>query len=215
VPGDEELVNAWASGDSRAGQRLFCAHFDAIRRFFSNKVSSEAAVEDLVQRTFTRCIEVLPRRKGSSSFRTFLFGVAHNVLREHLRAELRARRQNDDFEETKAVDFGDGPVTLIVRESEHKRLLKALRRLPLNLQVLLELYYFERLSSRELAEIIEANENTVRGRLRKARELLLGEYEALLGGTELLETTVANLDQWAADIRAYLEAQSLHESTPA
>lgn len=202
---DEELLDAWAKGDTRSGQRLFLVHFDAVRRFFGNKVTSEAAVEDLVQRTFTRCIEVLPRRRGSSTFRTFLFGVAHNVLREYYRAQLRAKRESE-IHATRAVDLGEGPITLIVRENDQRRLLKALRRLPLDMQVLLELHYFERLSSRELGEILEANENTIRSRLRKARELLLGEYEALLGAGSSLETTVADLDQWAADIRAYFEA---------
>lgn len=204
---DEELLEAWAQGDARAGQRLFCAHFDAVRRFFANKVTSESTVEDLVQRTFTRCIEVLPRRRGSSSFRTFLFGVAHNVLREFFRSQVRAKRESE-LHDAKAIDLGDGPVTIMVRENDQRRLLKALRRLPLDTQVLLELYYFERLSSRELGEILEANENTIRSRLRKAREILISEFDALRGATGSLETTVANLEQWAAGIRAYFEAQT-------
>src|SRR5690606_11403310 len=122
---DEQLLEAWAKGDHRAGQRLFCTYFDTVRRFFANKINSESAVEDLVQRTFTRCIEALPRRRGSSSFRTFLFGVAHNVLREFFRAQLRAKRESEVYD-TRAIDLGDGPITLIVRQSEHRRLLKAL-----------------------------------------------------------------------------------------
>lgn len=205
MPTDEELLEAWAAGDQRSGHTLFLRHFDPIRRFFGNKVADHA-MEDLVQRTFIECLEALPRFKRSSSFRTFLFGVARNVLREYFRSRIRSQREGE-LEETKAIDVCDGPVTMIFRGANERRLLKALRRLPFESQVLLELFYFERLSSRELGEVLEINENTVRSRLRHARERLRGEYDAVAGTREALKTTIDNIDEWAAAIQAYFAAQ--------
>ena len=45
----------------------------ALYGFFRNKV--EGACDDLIQRTFLRCVESVNRFRGDSSFRTYLFGT--------------------------------------------------------------------------------------------------------------------------------------------
>ena len=82
-PDDFSLLDAWQQGDGRAGNRLFERHFDAIYRFFANKTGNDGA--DLVQRTFLGCIEARDRFRRTSSFRTFLFAIARNELRNHWR----------------------------------------------------------------------------------------------------------------------------------
>lgn len=83
VRSDVDLLEAWRSGDTKAGGELFDRHFASIHRFFHNKVGD--GLEDLVQQTFLRCTEGVERFRSDSSFRTYLFGVAHNLLREHIR----------------------------------------------------------------------------------------------------------------------------------
>jgi DNA-directed RNA polymerase specialized sigma24 family protein len=90
---DQELLRAWRAGDREAGGTLFERHFAAIRRFFRNKVDHQ--VEDLVQRTFTACVEARDRFRGDSSFRTYLFAIAHNVLRDHIRRRRRGTEELD------------------------------------------------------------------------------------------------------------------------
>ena len=58
---------------------------------------SDGRLEDLVQQTFMACVEGRERFRNDSTFRTYLFGVAHNVLRSHLR---KRRREGERF------DFG-------------------------------------------------------------------------------------------------------------
>jgi RNA polymerase sigma factor (sigma-70 family) len=198
---DGELLEAWSKKDLGAGNELFERHFDSVKRFFDNKVGADT--EDLVQATFMSCVEGLARFRKASSFRTFLFGVARNVLREHFRAKLRIQREAD-FEEAKAIDLAAGPSTVIGAKREQRVLLEALRRLPLDTQVLLELHYWEHLTSRELGEILGINENTARSRIRRARELLQEEIKRVAESEDCLRTTLANLDDWAAQLREAL-----------
>ena len=206
VRSDAELLEAWSGGDRLAGNDLFERHFDSVRRFFDNKVGGDT--EDLIQHTFMGCLEGLPRFKRASSFRTFLFGVARNVLREFFREKLRIQREAD-FEEAKAIDIAAGPSTIVAAKREQRVLLEALRRLPLDMQVLLELHYWERLRGRELAEIVGINENTVRSRLRRARQLLEEQIHVVAEGEDCLRTTLANLERWAEELR---EARSMAEA---
>lgn len=196
--GDQELLAAWQAGDARAGDRLFVRHFRAVDRFFRNK-AGEGDVADLVQRTFMVCLERPDGFRGESRFRTYLLGVARNLLREHYR--MSARHRHRDVDELSVIDLGAGPSTLIGAKEEQRLLLTALRSVPLESQVILELHFWERLTGGEIATILGVGEETARTRLRRAR-LRVGEaLERLTTSKSLLESTLGDLDAWARSIR--------------
>lgn len=198
VTSDPELLDAWRGGDLAAGDELFNRHFGAIHRFFRNKVSD--GLEDLVQQTFMACVEGRERFRNDSTFRTYLFGVAHNLLRDHYRAQRR-EPEALDFGKNSAVDAGAGPSTLVGRRREERLLLEALRSIPLDSQIVLELYYWEEMSASQTATVLGVPEGTVRGRVRRAKQLLKTQLAKLARSPQELETTVGNLDRWAAALR--------------
>lgn len=195
---DHQLLGAWRGGDRQAGSKLFDRHFRALRRFFRNKVRDESEADELVQRSFMACVSGVERFREEASFRTWLFAVAHNVLREHLRE--RAKRPLDFGSESIAA-LEPGPSTNFARQREHRVLLEGLRALPLESQVMLELYYWEQLPARELGLVFDVPVGTVRGRIRKAKELLSVELARLAREGEVLETTEEQLDDWARRVR--------------
>jgi RNA polymerase sigma factor (sigma-70 family) len=196
---DELLLEAWRSGDQGAGQELLHRHFDAVHRFFGNKVDSSADAEDLIQQTFEACMNARDRFQGRSNFRTFVLAIAKNVLRGHYR-----RRVPDtalDLENVAASDLG-GPSTLLVRRQEQKLLLRALRSIPLALQVVLELHFWEDMTGPEIGEVLGIPANTAYSRLRRAKEALYEKLSALADSPELLASTTGNLEKWAQGILA-------------
>jgi RNA polymerase sigma-70 factor (ECF subfamily) len=102
---------------------------------------------------------------------------------------------------------------LMARRDEHHMLLLALRRVPIDVQDLLELHYFERLSGPELAAVLQIPEGTVRSRLRRAVMLLRAEVERIAGTPALVESTLGSISGWAAEIRA-LSVESGRRSSP-
>ena len=194
---DLELFDAWVKGSRRAAASLFERHFDAIDRFFRNKVLE--GHEDLVQQTFAACIEGRDRFRRDSSFRTYLFAIAHNVLRAHFRSRRRDN-QHIAFTEVSACDFAPGPSTMFRARREQQLLLEALRQIPLDYQILLELYYWEELSGSAIAEIVELPENTVRSRIRKGKQLLEKKMKVLARNADELKNTLEDLEQWARSI---------------
>ena len=196
---DEELLLAWRGGDRGAGEALFERYVDALARFFRNKLSHGA--EDLVQQTFVGCLEGVERLRSAASFRSFLFGIAHNLLRARFRAQ---RRDLEPFDPQvmSACDLAPGQSTLLAQHREQRLLLEALRTVPLDVQVLLELFYWEDLTSAEIAEVMGAPHGTIRSRLRRARELLRERVEQLATTPALITSTIHNLDEWAASLRS-------------
>ncbi len=196
---DLELLQSWRAGDREAGGELFDRYFPPLRRFFRNKVGDD--FEELVQRTLTRCVEGQARFRGEGNFRSYLFGIAYNVLREHARVRQRDRGRHDG-DEASMVDLGmPGPSTAVGLHREQRLLLEALRRLPLTDQVVLELFYWEQLNSAEMGDVLDIPRATVRSRLRLARDRLRGHLDELAHDPRELASTVDNLDRWAADLR--------------
>ncbi len=196
---DLQLLVQWRDGQSSAGETLFANHFDALKRFFRNKVSSE--IEDLMQKTFLVCVETKEQVRGDSSFRTYLLGVANNVLRNHLRSK---RRKDDplDFGTVSAAALDPTPSLYVAGREEQQAILLALRQIPLTYQIVLELYYWEQMERNEIASALDIPPGTAASRLRRGRELLKVELERLAGTPALLQKTLSNLDDWAAELGA-------------
>lgn len=131
---DFELLDAWKAGNTTAGDRLFRRHFEAIARFFRNKVRDD--LEDLIQQTFLGCLEGRDRFRGQVPFRGYLFGVAHRVLGTYLRRKYR-ERDRIGLDEVSLNDLDPGPSLMLARRREHQLLLQALRELPIAQQVAL------------------------------------------------------------------------------
>jgi len=71
-----ELLQAWQGGDREAGNQLVDRHFDAITRFFRNKVCSDDDVAELVGQTFLGCTTGKDRFRGDASVRQYLYAIA-------------------------------------------------------------------------------------------------------------------------------------------
>jgi RNA polymerase sigma factor (sigma-70 family) len=198
---DSELLAAWSSGDRQAGELLFDRHFVAVTRFFRNKVGPE--IDDLIQKTFLACVESKSQYRGEASFRAFLFGVARNVLHKHYRERDRALARFDRLE-TSVHDLGPSPSVIRARTEEQHLLLNALRRVPIDHQIALELHYWEALSSGDIAEVLGVPLGTAKTRIRRAKQLLGQEIEALQTGATELQHTETQLEGWATELRARL-----------
>ena len=203
-PDDFALLRAWRTGDERAGKQLFDRHFDAVYRFLRTKIGD--AADDLCQQTFLGCLESKERFRGDATFRTFLFRIAKNRLYSHLRDSQRARAR---FEPDKSSVFELGaasPSSFVAARDEHRILLEAMRRLPVDLQVSLELHDWEGLTVAEIAEVVEAPEGTIKRRLQRAREKL-DELIVIVGAKEstVARDLTAEFERWAESLRAALD----------
>lgn len=197
---DHELLEAWREGSPDAGEALFERHFDAVLRFFRNKIDD--GPEELVQRTFLACVEGRDRFRGASSFRTYVFAVAHNILKSHFRSKRR-RGPHIDFTAESVWGLEASPSTLALRDRSQRVLLDALRRIPIESQVALELHYWETLTAAEIGEVLGVPLGTAKTRIRRARQLLSAEItqQAQLASLDL---DGLDLESWARSVREEL-----------
>lgn len=195
---DYDLLDAWRGGDAEAGNQLFERHFDSVCRFFRNKVNE--GVDDLIQRTFLACVESKDAFRGDATFRTYLFTLARNTLYAHFKRTHKERARLDPLE-VSVHDLGPTPTGIVAKRKEQRVLLEALRAIPVEHQVTLELYYWEELSAADLGRVLGVPEGTVRTRIRRAKSLLEQAIERLQKGDADLASTMANLEDWARSLR--------------
>ncbi|MFO7565942.1 MAG: sigma-70 family RNA polymerase sigma factor [Enhygromyxa sp.] len=193
---DAELLEAWRGGHTDAGQELCERHYKSVERFLVNKVGAEQAV-DLAQQAFMACVEA--RDRITTSFRAYLLTTAYYILCRHFRH--RHHDANFDPDEECLRDHEPSPSSLVVRTQEQRLLLEALRAIPFKYQTLLELHYWEELSTQEIAGVLSIPSGTVRSRLQRARDALEAQLAALARSRALLESTLTGLDDWAARCR--------------
>jgi RNA polymerase sigma factor (sigma-70 family) len=195
---DFELLHAWRAGDESAGSALFDRHFDPLYRFFRNKVGD--GVDDLVQQTLLACVQGRERFREDSSFRTYLFATARNVLYQHFDRHTRDAARVD-YGTVSVIDLGESPSRVVAARAEQRVLAAALRSVPLDDQIALELYYWEGMTGPELAEALGLAEPAVRSRLRRALERLREKIAALAATPAELESITGDLDGWAASLK--------------
>ncbi len=170
---DHELLAAWRRGDQAAGGVLLQRHFRALYRFFRNKVGNEA--DDLIQLTMLATVKGRDGFRGDCSFRAYLFVVARHELYRFLRKQ--SREENFDPDGSSIYDIRPSPSAVAGARGEQGLLLEALRCIPLQYQMALELHYWEELTTSELADALEVPVGTVKSRLRRGREALEAELK--------------------------------------
>ncbi|MEZ4362969.1 MAG: RNA polymerase sigma factor [Kofleriaceae bacterium] len=199
---DLALLDRWCAGDARAGNLLFKSYFPSVYRFFARKV--DGSVDDLTQETFLACVQKRESFQRQSTFRTYLFAIARHKLYDYWKQAAK-RSMAVDFEQSSVASLSTSIVSKLVRQDDRARLLEALRALPLEQQLLLELHYWEQLENDHLAEIFEVESPTIRSRLFRARHALrehLGAAAPQAGAEQLPDEA---LDAWARALRPTME----------
>lgn len=193
---DEQLLMEWRAGEADAGEVLFNRHFETARRHLVNRVDNANDVEDLVQRAFLACVEA---RDRVECFRPYLLGAIRQIVYAYWTGRRRAR-SNVDIEDIPIADHTSSPSSMDARSVRERRVLEALRRLPLRQQIALELFYWERLTGRELADVLGIPESTARSLLRSAKAAFGREVRRMESFDRVPESTDDNLDAWARRI---------------
>ena len=126
-PTDAALAAAYRRGDERAATELVGRHAGALARFLYTSGALTSDVDDLVQDAFFRAFRGLESWRGEASFRSWLFTIAGNVLRDEYRK--RKGRQMLPLDDRDVVDHADPHADLTASEAE-ARVREELTRLP-------------------------------------------------------------------------------------
>jgi RNA polymerase sigma-70 factor (ECF subfamily) len=165
---DEELMVAYVAGELSAFDELFSRYAPVLLRVMRQQLRSQEEANDLVQQTFLQLHRARNDFRADAKLRPWLFTIALNLKREHLRrlkrrpeAELeldgrndpRARTDQGRFEAAKALHF-------------------ALEKLQPSHREVIELHWLAQLSFPEISELLGASLSAVKVRAHRGYSAL-------------------------------------------
>jgi RNA polymerase sigma-70 factor (ECF subfamily) len=172
-PQTAALILRGRRGDRRALEDLI-GHYQArVTRFVFAKTGDRGHCEDLCQAIFVKMVLGLPRLRDTERFEPWLFRIAQNACRDHLRERAGWRRLFVPWEPA-----FDPPAELPPLSDREEAVARGIERMPEQQRHLLKLSLDEARSYEELARLVNASVPAVKSRLHRARENL----KAILAG---------------------------------
>ena len=162
---DRELIDRYLRGDGRAFSELVARHRDLIYNLCRRTVGVAEEAEDLTQEIFIRLLDKVGLWRGEAKFTTWLYRLALNHCRDH----LRRRRPETVVADDALADFMPGPESRAETGDLRERVQQALMSLPVDWRAVVFLRDIEGLSYSEIAAILEIELGTVKSRLARAR----------------------------------------------
>ena len=149
---------------------------EGLLRLAYTYVKNQQAAEDVVQDVFMRAYEKRDDFKGQSSYKTYLYRMTINRCYDHLRSWSY---KNVQISNKLALIFHGEDTTenTAIIKDEKFMLGKEILSLPLKYREVLVLYYYKELSVDEIANILKCSPNTIKTRLKRAREKLKLQLE--------------------------------------
>jgi RNA polymerase sigma-70 factor, ECF subfamily len=175
---DEELADAFRSGDDEAFSALYERYRRPLYVFGARMLGSAEAAGDLVQDTFLGIYERRHELQGLRNFRGWLFTLGRNRCLTLLRQQKTRGRLGAG---TEPGPQADGPAATLENREESRLVRRALAQMPPEQREVLVLREYQELSYREIAEVTGASESAVKARLFRARQALAGKLSPALG----------------------------------
>jgi RNA polymerase sigma factor (sigma-70 family) len=175
--------------DPAAFAEFYRAHLDEVTRFVTRRVADPQLAADLTADVFLAVIEAAADYRGSfGGPRTWLFGIARNVIAAEFRRSARQRRAEGLIAGRRLLDAGDVDrlVAKIDAFRHVRELHEELKALPDGERAVLELVAVDGLSVAEAAAALGIRPVAARVRLHRARRALRSATFQLTVETEVM-----------------------------
>ena len=163
---DEERTPSGGGVRSRHLKSMIHEHYEAVYRFAFRLSGNAPDAEDLTQQTFLTAFGKIDQLRESDKVRSWMFTIVRNAYlksRRHQTIDIGA------FEESLAGQ--EEPKSLNANWDE-EQLQHALDRMPESYRTPVLLFYFEELSYKEIAQLLEVPMGTVMSRLSRGKQFL-------------------------------------------
>ncbi len=161
-----ELVRQARQGGEKAFLAIYQRHRSSVFQFAWRLMGSESLAEDVTEECFLTLARGTAFDGDRGKLRTYLFGIARNLVLRRLRAY--GREAQEAAEEAAPADvLGE-----LLGAERSELLAGAIAKLPVLQREAIVLFTFEELSLEEIAGLTSVDAGTVKSRLYRARESL-------------------------------------------
>lgn len=168
---DKALMQKVKFGDIDKLSLLYERYKKPLFAYFFRIIGDKEQSEDLVQNVFYRILKYRKQYRGVGKFTTWMFGIAHNLVADTFRKNKKIPFPKNNLENEQKEFQKDASFSM--EKNEQIQLVRlALRKLSFEKREALVLSKYHGLKYREIAAILNTNENSVKQRVFRAIEEL-------------------------------------------
>ncbi len=199
---DVALIQRILAGDENAFTSLVRKYQRQVHAFVRRKIGDFQIAEDITQETFLQVYQKLETLDDPTLFSQWLYAIANHLCIAWFRQN---RLQTEPLEEVCILGIETEPYSRYVA-SEHAKIAaeaqrnlveKLLTKLKESDREVITLHYFEEMTSSEIGELLGVSENTIKSRIRRARQHLK-KYESII--REVLGIPIGSEDHYTKDL---------------
>lgn len=170
-----------ADGEQKAYERLYRKYFPIIASYLVSVNAHRTLIKDVTQEVFRRLWEHRTRYRPESSFKTYLFSYARNVLLEEQKRSAKEtkiiRRLSFEYQHDSS-NVSYNPEYKAYRAALIEKARRAISKLPAKQKQAIRLFHISGGSIAECAKLAKCSVKSFEGRLYRARERLHRLLEA-------------------------------------
>ncbi|MBI2425974.1 MAG: sigma-70 family RNA polymerase sigma factor [Candidatus Hydrogenedentes bacterium] len=182
---DETLMEQLGGGDDDALAELVRRYQQDVFRFCLHYLKNVEVAREMAQETFLRVYAARDRFDVSKRFKPWMLCIARNLCLNEIKRKKTVQMETlEEYASSSRGESGevlrstaDGPSEILQAAERRTALLQALEGLPEESREIVKLRYFEKLSAREIADIVESTEGAIRTRLHRILKQLREVFE--------------------------------------
>ena len=209
VENDVQLIHRILSGDEAAFSALVRKYQKSVHALAWRKVGDFHIAEEIAQDAFLQAYKNLARLRNPNQFAGWLYVIASNLCKRWHQSNKPAMQSLDDASVAAVEAFSYRRYVSEQREVEamehrHEIVKELLETLPESERTVVTLYYLGEMTAKEIGNFLGVSVNTIKSRLRRARERLQAEEHLIsetLGSVQLPPNFIERIMQQVADIK--------------
>jgi len=209
VENDVQLIHRILSGDETAFSALVRKYQKSVHALAWRKVGDFHIAEEIAQDAFLQAYKNLAKLRNPSQFAGWLYVIANNLCKRWHQSNKPAMQS---LEATSVAEVERSSYKRYISEQreaeavEHRYEIvkELLETLPESERTVVTLYYLGEMTAKEIGNFLGVSVNTIKSRLRRARERLQAEEHLIsetLGSVQLPTNFIERIMQQVADIK--------------
>ena len=157
--------------------RIMDLYGQDILQLVYSYVKNKDVAEDLTQEIFIKCYRNLHQYNRKAKLKTWLWRIAVNHCKDYLKSWYARNILALDEQARSSISRKEEVENTVIQREEDEQLSSAVMNLPDIYREVIYLYYFEELTIKDISYMTRLNQNTVKTRLKRAKELLKERLE--------------------------------------
>lgn len=168
----EELVNKAKKGDIDAYTNLILLIRNDLYKICKTRIFDDNDIEDIIQDTMIQTFKKIKFLKNSQKFKSWIIKILINNCNNYYR--IKSRNKEIDFNYSYYKELSQNNIDIVDDDINFYQLLSILE---YEERIIIILYYSERFTLKEISKILKINENTIKTKIRRAKDKIKEDIE--------------------------------------